>query len=68
MPEDTATACGDRSHDRKGVVVPECVTVVPKVSTESPIAVAMSGGVDSSTVAAMLVRDGHTVVDRKSVV
>src|ERR1035437_1307919 len=29
---------------------------------ESPIAVAMSGGVDSSTVAAMLVRDGRTVV------
>src|SRR5579872_4259940 len=29
---------------------------------EAPIAVAMSGGVDSSTVAAMLVRQGHTVV------
>ena len=62
MPEHTATACGDRSHDRKGVVVPECVTVVPNVSTELPIAVAMSGGVDSSTVAAMLVRQGRTVV------
>ena len=62
MPEHTATACGDRSHDHKGVVVPECVTVVPNVSTELPIAVAMSGGVDSSTVAAMLVRQGRTVV------
>jgi tRNA-specific 2-thiouridylase len=30
--------------------------------TEAPIAVAMSGGVDSSTVAAMLVRSGHAVV------
>ena len=29
---------------------------------EVPIAVAMSGGVDSSTVAALLVRQGHTVV------
>ena len=29
---------------------------------ELPIAVAMSGGVDSSTVAAMLVREGRTVV------
>ena len=29
---------------------------------EAPIAVAMSGGVDSSTVAAMLRRDGHAVV------
>jgi tRNA-specific 2-thiouridylase len=29
---------------------------------EAPIAVAMSGGVDSSVVAAMLVREGHTVV------
>src|SRR5437763_10284700 len=29
---------------------------------EQPIAVAMSGGVDSSTVAAMLVREGRTVV------
>jgi tRNA-specific 2-thiouridylase len=28
----------------------------------TPIAVAMSGGVDSSTVAAMLVREGHSVV------
>src|ERR1035438_4633037 len=49
-------------RSRKGVVVPECVTVVPNVSTELPIAVAMSGGVDSSTVAAMLVRQGRTVV------
>ena len=75
MPEDTvsevrsriarplANARGsDRSHDRKGVVVPEYVTVIPNVSTELPIAVAMSGGVDSSTVAAMLVRQGRTVV------
>ena len=30
--------------------------------TEQPIAVAMSGGVDSSVVAAMLVREGRTVV------
>jgi tRNA-specific 2-thiouridylase len=44
------------------VVVPEYVTVIPNVSTELPIAVAMSGGVDSSTVAAMLVRQGRTVV------
>ena len=29
---------------------------------DKPIAVAMSGGVDSSTVAALLVRQGHTVV------
>ena len=29
---------------------------------ELPIAVAMSGGVDSSTVAALLVREGRTVV------
>jgi tRNA-specific 2-thiouridylase len=75
MPEDTvsevrsriarplANARGsDRSHDRKGVVVPEYVTVIPNMSTELPIAVAMSGGVDSSTVAAMLVREGRIVV------
>src|SRR6266699_2476882 len=30
---------------------------------EKPIAVAMSGGVDSSTVAALLVRQGHSVVE-----
>ena len=42
--------------------MPEYVTVIPNVSTELPIAVAMSGGVDSSTVAAMLVRQGRTVV------
>src|SRR3954465_3154599 len=29
---------------------------------EAPIAVAMSGGVDSSTVAAMLVREGRSIV------
>jgi tRNA-uridine 2-sulfurtransferase len=38
----------DPSRDREGA--------------EFPIAVAMSGGVDSSTVAAMLVREGRTVV------
>jgi tRNA-uridine 2-sulfurtransferase len=32
------------------------------MSTAPPIAVAMSGGVDSSAVAALLVRDGHRVV------
>jgi len=36
---------------------------MPKIPvTETPIAVAMSGGVDSSTVAALLVRQGHRVV------
>ena len=36
----------------------------PRLDTQSPrtIAVAMSGGVDSSTVAAMLQRDGHTLI------
>ena len=29
---------------------------------EQPIAVAMSGGVDSSTVAALLVREGRSIV------
>src|SRR5258708_7119927 len=31
-------------------------------ANQTPIAVAMSGGVDSSTVAAMLRRDGHAIV------
>jgi tRNA-uridine 2-sulfurtransferase len=35
---------------------------VSPANSESPIAVAMSGGVDSSVVAAMLVRQGHNVV------
>ena len=29
---------------------------------ENPIAVAMSGGVDSSTVAGLLARDGHHII------
>src|SRR5437899_12696761 len=29
---------------------------------ENPIAVAMSGGVDSSTVAGLLARDGHNII------
>jgi tRNA-uridine 2-sulfurtransferase len=35
---------------------------MPETSSDSPIAVAMSGGVDSSVVAALLVRQGHNVV------
>ncbi len=35
---------------------------MPETPAQPPIAVAMSGGVDSSTVAAMLVRQGHAVV------
>jgi len=41
------------------------MTETPGVATrapEPPIAVAMSGGVDSSTVAAMLARQGHAIV------
>ena len=40
--------------------MPETLTV--RVSAAAPIAVAMSGGVDSSVVAALLVRQGHNVV------
>ena len=36
--------------------------VFPSMPDQHPIAVAMSGGVDSSTVAALLVRQGHHVV------
>ncbi len=35
---------------------------MPDISAAAPIAVAMSGGVDSSTVAALLVREGRNVV------
>ncbi len=35
---------------------------MPEMSETLPIAVAMSGGVDSSTVAALLVRQGHRIV------
>src|SRR5450759_5083252 len=43
------------------LMVPLMVPPMPSLMA-SPIAVAMSGGVDSSTVAAMLVREGRTVV------
>src|SRR5437868_496206 len=35
---------------------------MPELPPVLPIAVAMSGGVDSSTVAALLVRQGHAIV------
>src|SRR5437868_7160422 len=35
---------------------------MPELTPDLPIAVAMSGGVDSSTVAALLVRQGHAIV------
>ena len=41
-----------------------CASCLPwcRHMPDAPIAVAMWGGVDSSTVAAMLVRDGHNVI------
>src|SRR5260370_3091365 len=52
---------GDSGLQKILLIIEEGFAVKPFMSAET-IAVAMSGGVDSSTVAAMLRAEGHTVV------